>query len=80
VEELRSYLTATPCVTTDGNGTTTPELDPPVGFKDPLDARLQAQAAAARGEPGAIGRLDDQMRGYRRELLVRLRPHNGGAR
>ena len=45
-EELRSYLTSTPCEATDGDGNPAPELKPPFGFKDPLDARLQDQAAA----------------------------------
>ncbi|GAA3665454.1 hypothetical protein GCM10023081_00370 [Arthrobacter ginkgonis] len=45
-EELRSYLTSTPCAATDDDGNPAPELNPPFGFKDPLDARLQAQAAA----------------------------------
>jgi predicted nucleic acid-binding Zn-ribbon protein len=46
VEELRSYLTSVPCVTTEDDGLPAPELNPPFGFKDPLDARLQAQSAA----------------------------------
>jgi predicted transcriptional regulator len=46
VEELRSYLTSVPCVTTDESGNQVQALTPPFGFKDPLDARLQAQSAA----------------------------------
>lgn len=46
VEELRSYLTSVPCVTTEGDGLPAPGLNPPFGFKDHLDARLQAQSAA----------------------------------
>jgi uncharacterized protein YukE len=46
VERLRSFLTAAPCGTTDGNGNPAQELNPPLGFKDPLDTRLKAQSAA----------------------------------
>jgi hypothetical protein len=45
-ERLRSYLTSAPCEPTDGNETPAQELRPPLGFKDPLDARLEGQAAA----------------------------------
>lgn len=47
-EELRSYLTATPCEPADIADGELPvqELTPPIGFKDPLDARLQDQEAA----------------------------------
>ena len=45
VERLRSYLTAAPCEPTDDeNPAQIP--NPPNGFKDPMDARLQAQSAA----------------------------------
>lgn len=46
VERLRSYLTAVPCESTDDNEDPTPDLNPPNGFKEPLDARLKAQVAA----------------------------------
>jgi hypothetical protein len=46
VERLRSYLTAVPCESTDDNENPAQELNPPNGFKDPLDARLKAQTAA----------------------------------
>ncbi len=45
-EQLRSYLTSAPCEPTDESGNPAQELNPPLGFKDPLDARLEAQAAA----------------------------------
>ncbi|PYY46539.1 hypothetical protein [Curtobacterium sp. MCBD17_023] len=40
-DELRSYLTRTPCVD-DGDGRT---LSPPLGYSDPMDERLDAQAS-----------------------------------
>lgn len=46
VERLRSYLTAVPCGPVEEGGAPARELDPPVGFKAPLDARLKAQTAA----------------------------------
>jgi hypothetical protein len=45
-EQLRSYLTSAPSEPTDESGNPAQELNPPLGFKDPLDARLEAQAAA----------------------------------
>jgi hypothetical protein len=45
-EQLRSYLTSVPCASAD-DGTKQPgTVKLPNGFKEPLDARLQAQAAA----------------------------------
>ncbi|MET4096743.1 hypothetical protein [Arthrobacter sp. UYCu712] len=49
VEQLRSYLTAVPCEPTADNEKPAEELRPPNGFKDPLDARLEAQTAAWDG-------------------------------
>jgi hypothetical protein len=46
VEQLRSYLTAVPCEPTDATGNPAPNLNPPAGFKDPLDTRLKNQTAA----------------------------------
>lgn len=46
VERLRSYLTSAPCEPTDDSGNPAQELNPPLGFKEPLDARLNAQTAA----------------------------------
>ena len=40
-DELRSYLTRTPCVD-DGDGKT---LNPPLGYSAPMDERLDAQAS-----------------------------------
>ncbi|MDQ0870489.1 uncharacterized protein YukE [Arthrobacter sp. V1I9] len=45
-EQLRSYLTSAPCEPTDESGNPAQELNPPLGFKEPLDARLEAQAGA----------------------------------
>jgi hypothetical protein len=45
-EGLRSYLTSAPCEPTDVNGNPAQALNSPLGFKDPLDARLEAQTAA----------------------------------
>lgn len=45
-EQLRSYLTSTPCEATDQNGLPMPALTPPLGFKDPLNDRLVAQSTA----------------------------------
>ncbi len=45
-ERLRSYLTSAPCEPTDESGNPAQELRPPLGFKDPLDDRIQAQTAA----------------------------------
>ena len=45
-DQLRSYLTSTPCVATDVNGNPAPGLTPPPGFKAPLGDRLVAQSAA----------------------------------
>jgi hypothetical protein len=39
----------------------------------PTAALLEAQAAAARGGPGALERLDTGMRSYRQALFARLR-------
>jgi hypothetical protein len=52
----------------------------PGGWPPAPPPLLQAQAAAARGEPGAIGRLDEQMRDYRQQLLARIRPRGGAGR
>jgi predicted nucleic acid-binding Zn-ribbon protein len=46
VERLRSYLTAAPCEPMDANGNPAQLLNPPIGFKDALDARLKTQTAA----------------------------------
>ena len=46
VERLRSYLTAAPCEPTDAEGNPAQLLNPPIGFKYALDARLKAQTAA----------------------------------
>lgn len=46
VERLRSYLTAAPCESPDENENPAQLLKPPAGFKEPMDARLQAQSAA----------------------------------
>ena len=46
VERLRSYLTSVPCEPTDEDGNPTPALNPPAGFKEPLDVRLEGQSAA----------------------------------
>ena len=45
-ERLRSYLTSAPCEPTDETGNPAQALNPPLGFKDPLDTRLESQAAA----------------------------------
>ncbi|WP_461173926.1 hypothetical protein M1D93_04195 [Arthrobacter sp. Z1-9] len=45
-EQLRSYLTTAPCEPTDESGNPAQGLNPPLGFKDPLEARLEAQAVA----------------------------------
>ncbi|MET4540316.1 putative transcriptional regulator [Arthrobacter bambusae] len=46
VDRLRSYLTSVPCEPTDEDGNPSPALNPPPGFKEPLDVRLEAQSAA----------------------------------
>jgi uncharacterized protein YukE len=46
VERLRSFLTAAPCEPTDENGNPAQNLNPPLGFKAPLDARLESQTSA----------------------------------
>jgi hypothetical protein len=46
----------------------------------PPAALLETQAAAARGERGALGRLDEQMRVYRQALLAGARPPGEGRR
>ncbi|MBP3037632.1 hypothetical protein J2M53_15405 [Arthrobacter sp. zg-ZUI100] len=48
VAQLRSYLTADPCVPKDAEGKPTPPLKLPIGsgFSGPLDVRLNAQMAA----------------------------------
>lgn len=45
-DRLRSYLTSVPCEPTEETGTPAQALNPPLGFKNPLDTRLEAQAAA----------------------------------
>ncbi len=44
-EQLRSYLTSVPCASAD-EGTKQGTIKLPNGFRQPLDARLEAQAAA----------------------------------
>ncbi|MCU1519612.1 MAG: hypothetical protein JWQ75_4333, partial [Pseudarthrobacter sp.] len=46
VERLRGYLTSVPCESTDEDSEKLGDLKLPNGFKEPLDTRLEAQAAA----------------------------------
>ncbi|MCQ2002099.1 hypothetical protein [Arthrobacter zhaoxinii] len=45
-ERLRSYLTSVPCEATDEEGNPAEELEPPLGFQEPLDVRLTDQNTA----------------------------------